>query len=128
MRRWLLETERAMRTSSYSPREVRWRSGYSACSDAGGIICFFFFQAEDGIRDVAVTGVQTCALPIYPARRTVFWFLKGLHTMPARGWKFLLFVWNGWLIPFVPTCTRETVAGSKTVKRLAASVGGEYQL
>src|SRR2546429_2271914 len=29
------------------------------------VICFFFFfQAEDGIRDVAVTGVQTCALPI----------------------------------------------------------------
>ena len=26
---------------------------------------FFFFQAEDGIRDVAVTGVQTCALPIW---------------------------------------------------------------
>src|SRR2546422_10608439 len=25
---------------------------------------FFFFQAEDGIRDVAVTGVQTCALPL----------------------------------------------------------------
>src|SRR5205809_5138870 len=30
---------------------------------------FFFFQAEDGIRDVAVTGVQTCALPIYPEAR-----------------------------------------------------------
>src|SRR5438094_4229028 len=27
---------------------------------------FFFFQAEDGIRDRTVTGVQTCALPIYP--------------------------------------------------------------
>src|SRR5690606_8081287 len=27
---------------------------------------FFFFQAEDGIRDFHVTGVQTCALPIYP--------------------------------------------------------------
>ncbi|CAN0590959.1 unnamed protein product, partial [Ectocarpus sp. 12 AP-2014] len=26
----------------------------------------FFFQAEDGIRDRLVTGVQTCALPIYP--------------------------------------------------------------
>src|SRR3712207_8068051 len=26
--------------------------------------CFFFFQAEDGIRDIGVTGVQTCALPI----------------------------------------------------------------
>src|SRR5207253_8163400 len=32
------------------------------------ILCFifFFFQAEDGIRDGHVTGVQTCALPIYP--------------------------------------------------------------
>src|SRR5688500_20401215 len=30
---------------------------------------FFFFQAEDGIRDYKVTGVQTCALPIWPARR-----------------------------------------------------------
>src|SRR5207244_5038726 len=27
-------------------------------------VCFFFFQAEDGIRDDLVTGVQTCALPI----------------------------------------------------------------
>src|SRR3712207_7957431 len=27
---------------------------------------FFFFQAEDGIRDIGVTGVQTCALPISP--------------------------------------------------------------
>src|SRR5437764_10755986 len=30
---------------------------------------FFFFQAEDGIRDTSVTGVQTCALPICPPRR-----------------------------------------------------------
>src|SRR5256885_6465395 len=29
------------------------------------IFCFFFFQAEDGIRDYKVTGVQTCALPIF---------------------------------------------------------------
>src|SRR6266542_5196668 len=27
--------------------------------------CIFFFQAEDGIRDATVTGVQTCALPIF---------------------------------------------------------------
>src|SRR5207248_9858910 len=33
--------------------------------DAGGeLVVFFFFQAEDGIRDRTVTGVQTCALPI----------------------------------------------------------------
>src|SRR5437762_2174719 len=30
------------------------------------ILIFFFFQAEDGIRDTSVTGVQTCALPILP--------------------------------------------------------------
>src|SRR2546427_8536386 len=29
------------------------------------VVSFFFFQAEDGIRDLTVTGVQTCALPIY---------------------------------------------------------------
>src|SRR2546422_8994145 len=35
------------------------------------IFYFFFFQAEDGIRDVAVTGVQTCALPIWFTTKTV---------------------------------------------------------
>src|SRR5438270_6665010 len=30
---------------------------------------FFFFQAEDGIRDLTVTGVQTCALPISSSTR-----------------------------------------------------------
>src|SRR5205085_12577587 len=33
-------------------------------------IFFFFFQAEDGIRYLTVTGVQTCALPISPAGRS----------------------------------------------------------
>src|SRR5437588_1451977 len=32
------------------------------------IVVCFFFQAEDGIRDHCVTGVQTCALPIWPRR------------------------------------------------------------
>src|SRR2546429_6971958 len=43
-------------------------SGHSRARRANvsgvGYVSFFFFQAEDGIRDVAVTGVQTCALPI----------------------------------------------------------------
>src|SRR2546429_6507537 len=38
---------------------------------------FFFFHAEDGIRDVAVTGVQTCALPISPD-------LSSLQYRPGR--------------------------------------------
>src|SRR6266542_2298364 len=39
--------------------------------DRSNIIGLFFFQAEDGIRDATVTGVQTCALPIWshPAER-----------------------------------------------------------
>src|SRR5690349_21949189 len=48
---------------------------------------FFFFRAEDGIRDLYVTGVQTCALPIWgrrlspyrvfwdASRMTILWFL-----------------------------------------------------
>src|SRR6266498_5168938 len=44
--------------------------------------CFFFFQAEDGIRAADVTGVQTCALPIsggHPARPA------GARRLPRRG-------------------------------------------
>src|SRR5256886_5629178 len=35
---------------------------------AAGSGVIFFFQAEDGIRDLTVTGVQTCALPIYSGK------------------------------------------------------------
>ena len=46
---------------------------------------FFFFQAEDGIRDIGVTGVQTCALPIYGAEYSrnselEFYIFMGNHT------------------------------------------------
>src|SRR5690606_39393464 len=40
-------------------------------------VCIFFFHADDGIRDSHVTGVQTCALPIFLATRT-------LGTRPAH--------------------------------------------
>src|SRR2546429_7258917 len=53
----------------------------------------FFFQAEDGIRDVAVTGVQTCALPIWRRhgpcpdrdRETVDLVTEGREPDKARG-------------------------------------------
>src|SRR5207244_5140469 len=38
--------------------------------DSPSCVVFFFFQAEDGIRDDLVTGVQTCALPISACART----------------------------------------------------------
>src|SRR5258708_22514897 len=50
---------------------------------------FFFFQAEDGIRDDLVTGVQTCALPIYAVeardRRQLLDGAGGLGPRPRAG-------------------------------------------
>src|SRR5256885_3274749 len=45
------------------------------------LLSFFFFQAEDGIRYYKVTGVQTCALPIFalPTEN----FVVGLHEAPG---------------------------------------------
>src|SRR3712207_8843477 len=46
------------------------------------LVFFFFFQAEDGIRDIGVTGVQTCALPIFS-----FWLsveTEGAGTLVAE--------------------------------------------
>src|SRR5436189_700455 len=44
------------------------------------IFFFFFFQAEDGIRDTSVTGVQTCALPIYSPLMIQFSRVRWLST------------------------------------------------
>src|SRR5688500_10933574 len=54
-------------------------------------VVFFFFQAEDGIRDYKVTGVQTCALPIFRAR---FTFLVKLRVTPAVCCRVLLRVFD----------------------------------
>src|SRR3972149_8575970 len=43
--------------------------------------CCFFFQAEDGIRDLTVTGVQTCALPISPVGEVL---LAALDAKPGE--------------------------------------------
>src|SRR5258706_8521911 len=51
---------RIPRAVFFQPRDcIRYSSA------VGGQSFFFFFQAEDGIRDWSVTGVQTCALPIF---------------------------------------------------------------
>src|SRR5204863_6429040 len=54
-------------------------------------VSFFFFQAEDGIRDLYVTGVQTCALPIFgpvPASRKALekagWTIADLDLIEAN--------------------------------------------
>src|SRR3989442_4472902 len=48
-------------------------TGNWASPDLRDRMCFFFFQAEDGIRDADVTGVQTCALPISCLPHTCQW-------------------------------------------------------
>src|SRR5262249_56821933 len=61
-------------------------------ASAGAVLCvrgslFFFFQAEDGIRDWSVTGVQTCALPISyaPAAPLVAWMVLAANASnPSR--------------------------------------------
>src|SRR2546429_208657 len=53
-----------LRTASSVPLTTRYERVRVDLVRAPSARFFFFFQAEDGIRDVAVTGVQTCALPI----------------------------------------------------------------
>ena len=45
--------------------EASFAVAYLWLEEWGGGGWGFFFQAEDGIRDTSVTGVQTCALPIF---------------------------------------------------------------
>src|SRR5207247_4825722 len=50
------------------PRRKHLRTLPKSARNRSIVVGIFFFQAEDGIRDPLVTGVQTCALPIYRNR------------------------------------------------------------
>src|SRR6267143_4029562 len=75
---------------------------------------FFFFQAEDGIRDGTVTGVQTCALPIC-LYRAALWVLLGANLLAGWGvqWDIQWHVRIGrdsfWIPPHVMTYTGVTL-------------------
>src|SRR2546426_1054161 len=69
------------------------------------LVCFFFFfQAEDGIRDYKVTGVQTCALPISPGAS--FYFVHSYYPVvagaasPASGRPILRAAWCDYGVTF----------------------------
>src|SRR5437762_10158200 len=53
-------------------------------------VVFFFFQAEDGIRDTSVTGVQTCALPIFFRTYTSCWSPWTICHKLCRGSAFIV--------------------------------------
>src|SRR5688572_32195636 len=57
--RWLRQVEEFKRSAKLGPRAISAEPSLVPHANHS-----FFFQAEDGIRDLTVTGVQTCALPI----------------------------------------------------------------
>src|SRR2546421_5743685 len=81
-----------------------WASRVNFASKAALGAIVFFFQAEDGIRDLIVTGVQTCALPILKpkscatlerAARSRSWRARSSNHAGAPGdWRSRLFVWQ----------------------------------
>src|SRR2546430_3298455 len=62
-----IRTVRGSWTSSHTTANARAIANKKIHIVADSVVFFFFFQAEDGIRDLTVTGVQTCALPILHA-------------------------------------------------------------
>src|SRR5256885_8125458 len=64
MRSAAKECRRLLRVTA----RTAWTSMLSLSAKGAGYCWIFFFQAEDGIRDYKVTGVQTCALPISGGR------------------------------------------------------------
>src|SRR5687767_15551272 len=91
-------------------------------------LLFFFFQAEDGIRDKLVTGVQTCALPIWDSpMMAVLAFGEGYHnyhhSFPfdyrngIKGWHFDPAKWFIYLLSKVGLRSEERRVGKECRSR-----------
>src|SRR2546427_8457683 len=67
-------------------RPAAYRIVFGSCCEplVRFFFVFFFFQAEDGIRDLTVTGVQTCALPISMSRWASAWRTLDWVAPPAK--------------------------------------------
>src|SRR5256886_3931657 len=77
---------------TYSPDVNRFRPEACEGRDPDDTNVFFFFQAEDGIRDLTVTGVQTCALPICLTRAAKIVMIQATNnkkSMERRGSGFI---------------------------------------
>src|SRR5256714_3831420 len=78
----------------------------------------FFFQAEDGIRDKLVTGVQTCALPISPRSLSMAW---NYASPPTRRLRSHAYVTNA--ATCVAAATDRTTRTRLAASRANASIG-----
>src|SRR2546430_9723960 len=74
------------------------------------LVFFFFFQAEDGIRDLTVTGVQTCALPICFTCSVARRFASGCTRFRSSA----LFKWRAPYLLSIPSCSKKYFAGRVT--------------
>src|SRR6267378_6796406 len=90
-------------------------------------VFFFFFQAEDGIRDLYVTGVQTCALPILLSGEEIFFGTGGpaarvFHSSDSG---------RTWTVAETPVAHGYASSGVFSISRgdekEVVAVGGDYQ-
>src|SRR5690349_24727326 len=78
--------------------------------------CLFFFQAEDGIRDLYVTGVQTCALPI---SRTASYASTGSRAFVSADGR------TTFVVAYPPPDNEAFGNNTKAAKRAAAALAGD---
>src|SRR3712207_8930588 len=95
------------------------------------LLFFFFFQAEDGIRDISVTGVQTCALPIFikPGRPWTNGKAERFNRTLQTEWAYAT-AWScndqrtaaldGWLTHYNTSRSHSALGGRPPISRLAA--------
>src|SRR5438034_1869289 len=84
---------------------------------------FFFFQAEDGIRDHCVTGVQTCALPILYSSRASLTVARFVRWRPARSARSRSFWSIARFVAMVPSWILHTLLHNLHAdKRLSAGI------
>src|SRR5699024_11843052 len=81
------------------------------------LLLFFFFQAEDGIRDRNVTGVQTCALPISQ------FSLAGLLSRSCKYWPTVLVLLSKG--PFNCACSKDAASAINSSRSEERRVGKE---
>src|SRR3712207_3179770 len=92
-----------------------------------GALFFFFFQAEDGIRDIGVTGVQTCALPIFAVAAVILvfgilGFADGLPFFSTSGRPILGMSSNGLLSTISVLTAAVLIAAALRGPRIASTV------
>src|SRR3989442_6778427 len=95
----------------------------------------FFFQAEDGIRDADVTGVQTCALPICFPLGAAFGGFLAAWMIPHFGWRSVLILGGAApvlllvaLIVLLPESVRHMVANNypaERIRKVLARIAGD---